>query len=344
MKFKKLFLISTILVGGLLSACGGSTDKTGGTGEAANQGTPATKELKLAHNLNEDHSVHKAIVAFADKVAEKTNGTVKVTIYPNGQLGSEGEVLEQLQSGTVAMTKVAANSLSTYEDGYNAFTLPYVFKDQEHFYKSMESDAVKELYNSTKEKGFIGLTYYTSGARSFYTKNKPINTLEDLKGLKIRVQDSPSQVDMMNALGASPVTMPYGDVYTALQSGVIDGAESNETALTNGKHGEVCKFFSYDEHSRIPDIVVISSKVWDGLNDEEKVAVEAAAKESTETHKGLWETAITEGVKEAQDTMKVAFNDVDKAAFVTATESVREKYSSQYPLVKKLLDSFATIQ
>jgi tripartite ATP-independent transporter DctP family solute receptor len=302
------------------------------------------KTLKLAHNLNEQHSVHVALSEFAKLVEEKTNGEVKVQIFPNGQLGGESEVLEQLQVGAVAMTKVSAAALTTYDEGYNAFTLPYVFVDESHYFRSMSSEAVNNLYNDTKDKGFIGLTFYNSGARSFYTVDKPILTPDDLKGVKIRVMGFQSQTDMVQALGGTPVGLPYGEVYTSLQSGVIDGAESNETALTNGKHGEVAKQFSYDEHTRIPDILVLSSKVWDSLTVDQQEAVKAAAEESTEFHKPLWTKAIQEARQDAMDNLGVTFNEVDKIPFREAVAPMIEKYSSKMPKVKVLLDAFKELE
>jgi tripartite ATP-independent transporter DctP family solute receptor len=303
-----------------------------------------TVTLKLAHNLNEQHSVHLALKDFAEKVEELSNGTMKVQIYPNGQLGSESEVLEQLKAGAVTLTKVSAAALTPYSDGYNAFTLPYVFADEDHYFTCMESDAVQNLYNSTADKGFVGLTFYNSGARSFYTTDKVIMTPADLAGEKIRVMGFQSQTDMVDALGGTPVGMSYGEVYTSLQSGVIDGAESNETALTNGKHGEVAKNFSLDEHTRIPDILVISSKVMDSLTDEQKAIIKEAAAASTEMHKVLWKESIDAAVKEAKETMNVQFYNVDKAPFRIAVQPVLDKYSSEYPEVKELLNAFKKLE
>lgn len=303
-----------------------------------------TVVLKLAHNLNEQHTVHLALTEFAKTVEEKSDGEMKVEIYPNAQLGSEEEVLEQLQAGAVSMTKVSAAALTTYTDGYNAFTLPYVFANEDHFFKSMDSNGVEELYEKTYDKGFIGLTYYTSGARSFYTANKPILHPDDLKGVKIRVMGFQSQTDMMQALGGTPVGMPYSEVYTSLQSGVIDGAESNETALTNGKHGEVVKHFSYDEHTMIPDILVISSKVWDTLTEEQKDILKESAKNSTEYHKPLWNEAIEKSVNEAKEDMDVEFHEVDKDAFRKAVAPMMADYADQYPEVKDLLEEFKDLE
>lgn len=340
---KKVLSLLLVLVFSLgLVACGDNgTDGTDGD-DQGDKTNPVT--LKLAHNLNEQHTVHIALTEFAQSVEEKTNGEVKVQIFPNGQLGGESEVLEQLQVGAVAMTKVSAAALTTYDEGYNAFTLPYVFVDEDHYFESMASDAVQTLYNDTKDQGFMGLTFYNSGARSFYTVDKPILTPDDLKGVKVRVMGFQSQTDMVKALGGTPVGLPYGEVYTALQSGVIDGAESNETALTNGKHGEVAKQFSFDEHTRIPDILVISTKVWDSLTEDQQAAVKEAATESTESHRTLWTEAIEEAKKDAAENLGVTFNEVDKAPFREAVAPMLEKYANDMPKVKTLLDAFKGLE
>ena len=192
--------------------------------------------LTLAHGLSESHTVHIAMTEFAEEVEERTNGRIKVRILPNGQLGSENENMEQLMAGVISMTKVSAPGLATYNESYHAFGLPYIFDDTENFYHIMDSKEMKDFFLSSENDGFVTLTYYTSGARSFYTKNTPVRTPDDLKGLKIRVQDMKSQTDMMKALGGIPVAMSYGDVYTSLQTGIIDGTENNETDLTTGKH------------------------------------------------------------------------------------------------------------
>ncbi len=221
-------------------------------GGCANAGASSSAEataenpmvLTLAHGLSETHTVHIAMTEFADKVEERTDGRIQVRILPNGQLGSENENMEQLMAGVISMTKVSAPGLATYNESYHTFGLPYIFDDAQDFYHVMDSEPMQEFFLSSADDGFVTITYYTSGARSFYTVNKPIRTPADLKGLKIRVQDMKSQTDMLNALGGIPVAMAYGDVYTSLQTGIIDGTENNETALTTGKHGEICKVFS----------------------------------------------------------------------------------------------------
>ena len=258
---------------------------TGCTQSGAKTSAEATAQnplvLTLAHGLSETHTVHIAMTEFANMVEERTNGRIQVQIFPNGQLGSENENMEQLMSGVISMTKVSAPGLATYNEAYHTFGLPYIFDSTEDFYHVMDSDQMRDFFLSSGDDGFVTLTYYTSGARSFYTKNKAIRKPEDLKGLKIRVQDMKSQTDMMKALGGIPVAMSYGDVYTSLQTGIIDGTENNETALTTGKHGEICKVYSTDQHAMIPDVMVMSEKVWKNTSPEDQQIILEAAREST---------------------------------------------------------------
>ncbi len=254
-----------------------------------------------------------------------------------GQLGSENENMEQLMAGVIAMTKVSAPGLATYNESYHTFGLPYIFDSTEDFYHKMDSGQMKDFFLSSKDDGFVTLTYYTSGARSFYTKNKAIRKPEDLKGLKIRVQDMKSQTDMMNALGGIPVAMSYGDVYTSLQTGIIDGTENNETALTTGKHGEICKVFSTDQHAMIPDVMVMSAKVWETISPQDQQIILDAAYASTESHKIAWDAAIQEAVEEASGQMNVEFvEDVDKEAFREAISGMIQEYCTEYPGVQNL--------
>lgn len=301
--------------------------------------------LTLAHGLSETHTVHIAMTEFADKVNEGTEGRIQVRILPNGQLGSENENMEQLMAGVISMTKVSAPGLATYNESYHTFGLPYIFDNTEDFYHVMDSKQMRDFFLSSEDDGFVTLTYYTSGARSFYTKDKAIRTPEDLKGLKIRVQDMKSQTDMLKALGGIPVTMSYGDVYTSLQTGIIDGAESNETALTTGKHGEICKVFSTDEHAMIPDVLVMSAKTWKNISPEDQQVILEAAYESTESHKISWEVAISEAISEASTEMDVEFvNDVDKEAFRQATSGMVDEYCKEYPGVQELLDIIDSVE
>ncbi len=322
---------------------------TGCSQSGVSKSADATPEnpmiLTLAHGLSETHTVHIAMSEFADKVEERTNGRIQVRILPNGQLGSENENMEQLMAGVISMTKVSAPGLATYNESYHAFGLPYIFDDTQNFYHVMDSQQMLDFFLSSEDDGFVTLTYYPSGARSFYTKDKAIRTPADLKGLKIRVQDMKSQTDMMKALGGIPVAMSYGDVYTSLQTGIIDGTENNETALTTGKHGEICKVYSTDQHAMIPDVMVMSAKVWKNITPEDQQIILEAAHESTESHKIAWDTAIEEAIEEAKTTMGVEFvDDVDKDAFREATSGMIDEYCEQYPGVQTLLDIIDSVE
>lgn len=325
------------------------TGLTGCAGSSAATSEEATAEnplvLTLAHGLSETHTVHVAMTEFARQVEEETEGRIQVRILPNGQLGSENENMEQLMAGVISMTKVSAPGLATYNESYHTFGLPYIFDDTEDFYHVMDSQEMQDFFLSSEDDGFVTLTYYTSGARSFYTKDRAIRTPEDLKGLKIRVQDMKSQTDMLTALGGIPVAMSYGDVYTSLQTGIIDGTENNETALTTGKHGEICKVYSTDQHAMIPDVMVMSAKVWNTISPEDQQIILDAAKASTESHKIAWDAAIEEAIEEASTTMGVEFvNDVDKDAFREATRGMIEDYCEEYPGVQELLDVIDSVK
>ena len=323
-----------------LSGCASSGAATSAQATAENP-----MVLTLAHGLSESHTVHIAMMEFAQKVEERTNGRIQVKIFPNGQLGSETENMEQLMAGVIAMTKVSAPGLATYNEAYHTFGLPYLFDDTEDFYHKMDSQQMRDFFLSTADDGFVTLTYYTSGARSFYTKDRAIRTPEDLHGLKIRVQDMQSQTDMLEALGGIPVAMSYGDVYTSLQTGIIDGTENNETALTTGKHGEICKVFSKDEHAMIPDVMVMSAQIWNNISPEDQQIILEAAYESTDSHKIAWDAAIQEAVQEAQDTMGVTFvEDVDKEAFREATAGLVDEYCARYPGVQQMVDLINSVE
>ena len=338
---KKRKFLNTLVCLGLSTTmlCGCGTSSV----SESSQATPENPMiLSLAHGLSESHTVHIAMTEFAEEVKEKTDGRIEIKIYPNGQLGSENENMEQLQAGVLSMTKVSAPGLATYTDAYKGFGLPYIFTDTVDFYDVMDSQGMQDFFLSTGKDGYVTLTYYTSGARSFYTKNKPIRTPDDLKGLKIRVQDMKSQTDMLSYLGGTPVAMSYGEVYTALQTGIIDGTENNETALSTGKHGEICKFFSVDEHAMIPDVMIMSEKVWSRISKQDQEIILEAARHSTNSHKTLWNDAIEQAVQEAESMGVEFIYDVDKDAFRKATEPMIESYTEQYPNVKTLLDVIET--
>ncbi len=337
----KLTLTGELLASVLaLSGCGA---QSAGSSQEATTARPMV--LALSHGLSETHTVHLALSSFAREVEEKTGGRIVVKIFPNAQLGNENENMEQVMAGVIAMTKVSAPILATYTEGYHTFGLPYVFNDTASFYRIMDSDKMREFFDSSYDDGFVTLTYYTSGSRSFYTVDKPIREPADLKGMKIRVMDMESQTDMIKAMGGTPVAMSYGDVYTSLQTGIIDGTENNETALTTGKHGEVCKVYSTDQHAMIPDALIIASKVWARISDEDRQIMIDAAAHSTNEHKIMWDKAIEDAIAEASSKMGVTFvDDVNKEAFREATAAMVARYCERYPGVKTLYETIRSME
>lgn len=299
--------------------------------------------LILAHNLDTSHPVHRGMKDFADRVDAKSKGRLQIKLYANGQLGSEREVLEQLQIGAVAMTKVSSMSLESFAPLYSAVNAPYIFNDEAHAYRVLDGEVGKRLLASTEAKRFRGLTYYASGARCFYA-NRPILKPEDLSGLKMRVLGSQTAIKMTKLLGGSPVPMPYGEVYTGLQQSVIDGAESNLTALTMSRHGEVAKHFSLDEHIIAPDVLLISTQVWDALSPDDQKIVKEAAEKSKLLQRGYWQETMEEHARIAQDEMGVTIHHPDKSAFRLLVQPLHEELRAKSPDLKKVIDQIKSTE
>ncbi|AWH89283.1 TRAP transporter substrate-binding protein [Limnobaculum parvum] len=293
--------------------------------------------MKLSHNHNRNHPVQKAMEKMASRAKELSDGNLVIRIYPDAQLGDQRESLELVQNGALAMAKSNAAELEAFSKNYGAFNMPYLFTDREHYYRAMLSESGKSILQSSRPNGFIGLTYYDAGSRSFYAK-KPINSPADLKGLKVRVQPSPSAVEMIKLLGGNPTPLAYGELYTALQQGVVDAAENNLTALTLNRHGEVTKFYSVDEHTSIPDVLVISAKVWDGLSEKDQKALQQAADESMMYMKELWAQSNAEEKVKAEN-MGVQFSYPEKASFQQAVQPMYDNLQKSNPEVYQLVDS-----
>lgn len=300
----------------------------------------AATTLKLSHNHPRDHAVHKAMSQLAKEVKELTDGEVKIRIYPDAQLGTQRESMELMQNGALDMVKSNAAELEAFSPAYSAFNLPYLFRDKAHYYSVTDGELGREILDSSSESGFIGVTYYDAGARSFYT-SKPIKTPEDLKGLKVRVQPSPTAIAMVKSLGGSPTPLAYGELYTALQQGVVDAAENNIPSFSLSRHSEVSKYFSLDEHTMVPDVLVISTKTYDKLTKEQQEALMKAAKDSSEYMKQLWAESEAKERKKAEG-MGVTFVQPNKAAFVASVQPMYAELEKSNPelsqLVKRIQD------
>jgi len=286
------------------------------------------RKLKIGHGLDRTHPVHKAMEYLAERVAEKSDGQLEISVYPSQQLGTERECLELLQIGSLAMTKVSSSVLEGFAPTFKVFSLPYIFRNNEHKFTFFESELGKELLRSPEQYWLRGLCYYDAGSRSFYTKNTPIRTPTDLDGLKIRVQESPTSVKLVNTLGASATPISWGELYTALQQGVVDGAENNPPSFYLSRHYEVCKYYSLDEHTSVPDVLLISTVIWNDLTPQQQKWIQEAADESYQYEKKLWKEATEEALAKVQEAgVEVLYP--DKKPFMDKIQSLIEEYKSQ---------------
>ena len=294
--------------------------------------------LKLAHGLPTDHPVHKAMVFMADRCKEVSGGELQIQIYAGGQLGSEQQCVELLQIGSLAITKVSAAVMESFTDDYKVLGLPYIFRDQEHGFKVLDGEIGKELLLSTENKRLRGLCFYDAGSRSFYTINKLIEHPDDLKGMKIRVMKSKTAMDMVQSLGGSPTPISWGELYTALQSGVVDGAENNPPSFYTSHHYEVCKFYSLDEHTSVPDVLIISQHIWNDLTEDEKGWLQQAADDSVPVERKLWAESVKESLEEVEKAGVTIYRP-DKAPYLEKVKDVYESYRDQdviYSYIKRI--------
>lgn len=281
--------------------------------------------LKLAHSLDTGHAVHKGMVFMAERLEEISSGKMRIDIYPSGQLGGERETVELLQIGSIAMTKVSTSPLESFVPAMQIFSVPYVFRDREHFFKVLDSEIGRELLESTEVARLRGLGYYDAGSRSFYTNDHPIRTPADLAGLKIRVQKSQTSVKMVQALGGSATPISWGELYTALQQGVVDGAENNPPSFYLSRHYEISKFYALDEHTSVPDILLISSRIWSELTPEQQSWLQQAVDESVVYQRKLWHEA-TEHALAAVEAAGVEISYPDKEPFQEAVRVMKAAY------------------
>ena len=276
------------------------------------------------------------MVFFGEKLEEISGGRFKVQIYPSSQLGNERQLIELLQIGSLDMTKTSAAVLENFSPNIKVFGIPYLFRNKEHVFQVLDGPIGKELLNGTEKYWLKGLGYYDSGSRSFYTIDKPLEKPEDLEGLKIRVMESQTAIDMVKSLGGSPTPISWGELYTALQQGVVDGAENNPPSFFLSRHYEVCKFYAIDEHTVIPDVVMMSTHVWNTFSDIEQKWIQEAMNLSVIEQRKLWrisEQESLEAVKEAG--VKVSYP--NKSLFVNKSKSVIENYE-QNPVIKSFIE------
>jgi len=297
--------------------------------------------IRIGHNQSETHPTHIGLTAFAEHINEKLGDKYVVQVYPSELLGSQTEMVQLTQTGAIDFVVASNAILETFSKNYEIFNLPYLFSSTEAYHAAMDDTSVTDpIFKATRAAGFEAVTWLDAGTRNFYTVDKPIEKPSDLKGLKIRVQQSPTNVRMMELLGGSATPMGFGEVYTAIQSGVIDGAENNELALTNNGHGDVCKFYSYDMHQMVPDIVLANCYFLDSLTKEERAIFDEGFEIINTVQRGAWESAVEAAIEKAKNEQKVQFTEVDvepfKKAVLPLHTSVLEKNSDIKPIYDKI--------
>lgn len=298
-------------------------------------GGGAPTSLKLAHGLDVGHPVHQALLRMGEVLDERSGGRLRLEIYPSEQLGNERQCVELLQIGSLAMTKVSASVAEAFIADFRVFTLPYLFDDREHFFRVLEGEVGRELLDAGRGQRLVGLAYFDAGSRSFYTRETPILSPADLGGLKIRTQESASAMAMVRALGGAPTPISWGELYTALQQGVVDGAENNPPSFYSSRHYEVARHYSLDEHTRVPDVLLMSAAVWDRLSAEQQGWVREAARVAAEAQKEIWRRASEEALRAVEEA-GVTIHRPDKEPFARRVEPLWREFGGDPRLAERI--------
>jgi len=295
-------------------------------------------KLRLGHSLPRTHPVHPAMEYMANLVRERSGGAIQIEIFSDGDLGQEVQLVEHLRAGRIDLAKVSASVLERRVPTFRLFDVPFLFRDNAHWAATVGGPVGREILASGTEHGLVGLVFYEAGTRSFYG-SRPIMAPEDLRGLSVRIQPSPTMARMIRALDANPTELPWAATYSALQTGLIQAAENSIAALIAGRHAEVIRYYCFDEHTAVPDVLVMSSRRWAALDGTARTLLRDAARDSSERMNALWRV-FTADVRRASEALGVSFLQPDKAPFVARTAAIREDYASEPdigPLIARVL-------
>jgi tripartite ATP-independent transporter DctP family solute receptor len=296
-----------------------------------------SRVFRVAFNQNTEHPQAQAILELSDKLEEATDGRYSLELFPDGTLGAQEATIEQVQSGTIDFALVAGSLLESFNPDFSVVNLPYVYESPEHQMTVLnDREIVGDLYDSLLEDNMKVLTAYHGGVRNVYT-DKPIETPADLAGAKIRVIGSETNVRMMELMGGVGTPMAQDEVYTAIQSGVIDGGENNELIYSSLSHDEIAPYYSYTEHLMMPDYLVASPTVWDGLDEETRGIFEDLLAESVETELSAFDTAVSEA-KSAAEEAGATFVEADVDAFREAVLPLHEELVTT-PATQEIYDA-----
>ena len=297
--------------------------------------------IKLAHGLDPTHPVHRAMEFLAESVSDKSDATMRIDIYPSEQLGTERQALELLQIGSLGMTKVSTAVIENFAAEFEVLSLPYIFENDAHKWAVLEGPIGREMLAMAARIRLRGLCFYDAGSRSFYTKDRPILVPADLEGLKIRTQESATAMRMVSELGGSATPIAWGELYTALQQGVVDGAENNPPSFHLSRHYEVARYYSLNEHTGVPDVLLVSTVVWNDLTSQEQQWLQEAADESAQHQKVLWRQATEEALRTVQDA-GVQVLRPDKAPFADLLAPMYAEYRDN-PVMHSLISRIRAV-
>lgn len=285
-------------------------------------------QLRLAHGQAGNSEIGGTIAYLSDLVAEDEGMGMDVSIYSDGVLGSETAMIELVQAGVLDMAKISANTLGQFDDRYTIFSLPYLFVSQEHYYDAMaDSQVIRELFRSTEDAGYIAIGYYCNGSRNFYLKDDvAVTDPSVLAGKKIRSMVSSTSMDMIEAMGGSPVPMSASETYTSLQQGIVDGAENTELALTVDKHEEIVRSYTYTEHQYTPDIYIISTKTWNKLTAEQQDYLVECFSKLNDNFVQQYNRMMDDAIAEAETYGVHVYRDIDKTAFIEAVQPIHADF------------------
>ncbi|MBZ9612586.1 TRAP transporter substrate-binding protein [Rheinheimera maricola] len=301
--------------------------------------------LRLAHTLDQQHVVHKAMVLMGERLAHYSDGSMQIEIYSGGQLGNERELIELLQIGSLAMTKVSASSVESFVPQMRVFSVPYIFNNNAHLWQVLNGKAGTELLMALQPARLHGLGYYDAGSRSFYSTNTEIHTPADLRGKKFRVLASQTAVKMVEALGGAATPVDWGELYTALQQGVVDGAENNPPSFYLSRHYELSKYYTLDEHTAVPDVLIMSLPVWQDLTPQQQQWLQQAANDSIAYQRAAWQQ-VSDDALAAVKAAGVTVIYPDKQPFRDAVAPFHQslKQSDIGPLLQQIADVAAQME
>ncbi len=301
------------------------------------------RDFRAADTHHSDYPTVQAVKYMGEILSKKTNGRLGIKIYPGRQLGEEKDTIEQTIAGAIDINRINLAPLNGIVPETAIPALPYMFRSIEHMHKVMDGEIGDRILKSLEAHGLIGLAFYDSGARSFYNTKREIRKPSDLKGLKIRVQNSDLFIATMEALGANATPMEFGEVYTALKTGVIDGAENNWPSYETTRHYEVAKFYSLDMHSMSPEVLVMSKISWDKLSKTDQKLVKEAAKASVPKMRELWENKVETSKKKVLAAGNQVISDIDKQPFIDAMDPVYERFAPT-PELKQLIKDIQAVK